>query len=297
MTGSPSASGCKIEHRTLTLNGRRAFFREAIPAEEPLGSLILLHGWIGTSSWMFRHVLPELGSLYHVIAPDLPGFGRSQTLQDVPSIEGYREFVRQLADELGIDRFHLVGVSVGGTVALDFAHRYPERVTRLVVQGPVWRATDLPRRFRMTYDLLGRIPVITDLIPKTPIKWWFFVRRLDFGRDTRHLSDTDKKQLGRDILRVPNETLLDVGRELLDIDMTDEARRIVVPTLVMDGSEARMVPAIASKELSRLIPGAKWRVIREAGHNAAIERPREFLKPLLRFLQDDPPSPGATTPP
>ena len=150
MTEATGGAGCTIEHRTLTLNGRRAFFREATPTGEPLGSLILLHGWIGTSSWMFRHVLPELGRRYHVVAPDLPGFGRSQTLTEVPSIEGYREFVRQLADELGIDRFHLVGVSVGGTVALDFAHRYPERITKLVVQGPVYRASDLPRRFRMT---------------------------------------------------------------------------------------------------------------------------------------------------
>ncbi|HEV8574677.1 MAG TPA: alpha/beta hydrolase [Dehalococcoidia bacterium] len=288
MTAEPTreaAASCTIENRTLTLNGRRAFFREATPLGESLGSLILLHGWIGTSSWMFQHVLPELGARYHTVAPDLPGFGRSQTLADAPSIEGYREFVRQLADQLEIDRFHLVGVSVGGTVALDFAHRYPERVTKLVVQGPVYRATDLPKRFRVTYDLLGRIPIITDLIPKMPVKWWFFVRRLDMGRDTRHLSDEDKRQLGRDILRVPNETLLDVGRELLDIDMSDMARRIVVPTLVLDGSDARMVPASASRELSRMIPGAKWRVIRDAGHNVAIEKPREFLRAVLGFLE------------
>jgi pimeloyl-ACP methyl ester carboxylesterase len=278
------AASCTIENRTLTLGGRRAFFREAIPNGESRGSLLLLHGWIGTSSWMFQHVLPELGRRYHTLAPDLPGFGRSQTLEEAPSIDGYREFVRQFADELGIDRFHLVGVSVGGTVALNFAHRYPERVLKLVVQGPVYRGTDLPQRFRLTYDLLGRIPVITDLIPKTPIKWWFFVRRLDMGRDTRHLSAADKRQLGRDILRVPNETLLDVGRELLHIDMTEMARRIVVPTLVLDGSDARMVPASASKELSRLVPGAQWRVIRNAGHNVAIEKPRQFLAAVLGFL-------------
>ena len=283
-----AATSCKIIHRETTLNGRRAFLREATPLAESQGSLILLHGWIGTSSWMFRHVLPELGARHHTIAPDLPGFGRSQTLAETPSIEGYREFVRALADELAIDRFHLIGVSVGGTVALDFAHRYPERVLKLVVQGPVWRATDLPRRFRFTYDLLGRIPVITDLIPKTPVKWWFFIRRLDMGRDTRHLSAADRRQLSRDILRVPNETLLDVGRELLHIDMTEIARRIVLPTLVMDGSEARMVPASASRELSRLIPGAQWRVVRNAGHNAAIEKPRQFLEAVLPFLSTEP---------
>ena len=287
-TDATAPTSCEITHREITINGRRAFFREGAPFVESQGSLVLLHGWIGTSSWMFRHVLPELGVRYHTIAPDLPGFGRSQTLEQAPSIEGYREFVRALADELGIDRFHLVGVSVGATVALDFAHRYPERVLKLAVQGPVWRAADLPRRFRLTYDLLGRIPVITDLIPKTPVKWWFFIRRLDMGRDTRHLSKADRRQLGRDIMRVPNETLLDVGRELLHIDMTEVARRIVVPTLVMDGSEARMVPAKASRELSRLIPGAEWRVVRNAGHNAALEKPRQFLDAVLPFLSPVP---------
>ena len=275
------------QQRTLQIGGRRAFFREAVPEGKPLGSLILLHGWIGTSSWMFRHVLPELGRRYHTVAPDLPGFGRSQTLAEAPSIDGYREFVRQLADELEIDRFHLAGVSVGGTVALNFAHRYPERVQRLAVQGPVYRATDLPARFRVLYDLVGRVPVLADLVPKAPLKWWFFVRRLDMGRDTRHLSAPDRRQLGKDILRVPNETLLDVGRELLTLDMTKTAKRICVPTLVLDGSEARMVPASASKHLGKLIPGAKTRIIRDAGHNVALEKPREFLDVLLPFLEEE----------
>jgi pimeloyl-ACP methyl ester carboxylesterase len=276
--------------QSVQIGGRRAYYREAVPAGKARGTLVLLHGWIGTSSWMFRHILPELGRRYHVIAPDLPGFGRSQTLEEAPSIEGYREFVRALADELGLDRFHLVGVSVGGTVALSFAHRYPERVVKLALQGPVYRARDLPARFRILYDAVGRIPVLVDFIPKSPIKWWFFVRRLDMGRDTRHLSAADRRQLGRDILRVPNETLLDVGRELLHIDLSDEARRICVPTLVMDGSEARMVPASASQHLSTLIPGAQWQPIADAGHNAAIERPREFLAALLSFLEEQPPA-------
>ncbi len=284
--------GYRLEHHTLKIGGREAFYREATPEGESQGSLVLLHGWIGTSSWMFRHVLPELGRRWHTIAPDLPGFGRSQALEEAPSIAGYQEFVRTLVDDLHIDRFRLVGVSVGGTVALSFAHRYPERVQRLAVQGPVYRWSDLPKRFRVLYDLVGRAGLLTDLIPKSPIKWWFFVRRLEMGRDTRRLSEKDRKQLGRDILRVPNETLVDVGRELLAIDLSDVARRICVPTLVLDGEEARMIPAAASRHLSRLIPGAQFRIIPDAGHNVAIERPHEFLDALLPFLEE----PLPTTP-
>ncbi len=270
--------------RTLDLDGRRVFLREAIPSSPTPETLVLLHGWVGTSSWMFRHMMPELGARYHTIVPDLPGFGRSRTLADVPSIDAYAEFLHRLVDTLDIDRFHLVGVSVGGTIALEFAHRYPERVQKLCLQGPVYRSTDLPARFRFMYDLLGRTGLI-GIVPKLPIKWWFIVRRLDMARDTRHLSADDRRQMGRDALRVPNETLIEVARQLLTLDMTDTARRICVPTLVLDGADARMVPAKASRHLSRLIPGARCQIVPDAAHNLALEKPREFLDLLLPFLE------------
>jgi 3-oxoadipate enol-lactonase/4-carboxymuconolactone decarboxylase len=272
--------------RTLELDGRQVFLREAIPHAPAPEALVLLHGWVGTSSWMFRHVMPELGARYHVIAPDLPGFGRSRTLAEVPSIDAFADFLRRLVDALEIDRFHLMGVSVGGTIAMTFAHRYPERVLRLCLQGPVYRSTDLPRRFRFLYDVLGRTGLI-EIVPKMPIKWWFFARRLDMGRDTRHLSAEDKRQLGRDILRVPNETLVEVARQLLTLDLTETARRICVPTLVLDGEEARLVPAKASRHLSRLIPGARCHIVPDAAHNLALEKPRELLDQLLPFLEGD----------
>ena len=272
--------------RTLDLDGRRVFLREAIPSTPTPETLVLLHGWVGTSSWMFRHMMPELGARYHTIVPDLPGFGRSRTLADIPSIDAYAEFLYRLADALEIDRFHLVGVSVGGTIALAFAHRYPERVQKLCLQGPVYRSTDLPQRFRFMYDLLGRTGLI-QIVPKLPIKWWFIVRRLDMARDTRHLSADDRRQMGRDALRVPNETLIEVARQLLTLDMTDTARRICVPTLVLDGADARMVPAKASRHLSRLIPGARCHIVPDAAHNLALEKPREFLDLLLPFLEGD----------
>ena len=272
--------------RTLDIDGRRVFLREATPHTATTQALILLHGWVGTSSWMFRHLMPELGARYHTIAPDLPGFGRTRTLAEIPSIDAYAEFVGRLADALELDRFHLAGVSVGGTVALTFAHRYPERVQRLCFQGPVYRATDLPRRFRVLYGMLGRTGLI-EVLPKLPIKWWFFVRRLDMGRDTRHLSAEDRRQMARDILRVPNETLVEVARQLLTLDLTETARRICVPTLVLDGAEARLVPAKASRHLGRLIPGARCHIVPDAAHNLALEKPQEFLDLLVPFLDGE----------
>ena len=272
--------------RTLDINGRRVFLREAVPQTAAAETLVLLHGWVGTSSWMFYRMMPELGARYHTIAPDLPGFGRSRTMAELPSIDTYVDFLSRLVDALDLDRIKLVGVSVGGTIALAFAHRYPERVSKLCLQGPVYRASDLPRRFRFLYDILGRTGLI-EIVPKLPIKWWFVVRRLDMGRDTRHLSAEDRRQMGRDIMRVPNETLIEMARQLLTLDLTDAARRICVPTLVLDGAEARLVPAKASRHLARLIPGASCHIIPEGGHNLALEKPKEFLDLLLPFLESD----------
>ncbi len=283
---TPAPSTSAYPGRTLDIDGRKVFLREAVPNTSAPETLVLLHGWVGTSSWMFHHMMPELGARYHVVAPDLPGFGRTKTLADVPSIEAYAEFLHRLADTLEMDRFHLVGVSVGGTIAMTFADRYPERVRKLCLQGPVYRSSDLPRRFRFMYDLLGRTGLI-EIVPKMPIKWWFIVRRLDMGRDTRLLSSEDRRQMSRDVLRVPNETLVEVARQLLTLDLTNTARRICVPTLVLDGADARMVPAKASRHLSRLIPGARCHIVPDAAHNLALEKPREFLDLLLPFLESE----------
>jgi pimeloyl-ACP methyl ester carboxylesterase len=67
--------------------------------------------------------------------------------------------------------------------------------------------------------------------------------------------------------------------------MTDTARRICVPTLVLDGADARMVPAKASRQLSRLIPNASCHIVPDGAHNLALEKPREFLDLLLPFLE------------
>lgn len=277
-------SRVNIRGHAIDVDGRATFYREARPQARPEGDIILLHGWIGTSSWMFRYLLPELGRRYRTLAPDLPGFGRSEAMARRPSVENYTDFVRRFADRLDVDRCHLLGVSVGGTIALHFAHRYPERVRKLVVQGPVYRGRDLPHRFRLLYRLVGRSP-LADLIPKAPLKWWFFIRRLDFGRDTRHLSPEDRRRMVRDILRVPNQTLMNVGRELITLDLTEDARHIRLPTLIVDGESARLVRAEASRHLQRLIPGSQLYVIPDCGHNLALERPQEFLDYLLPFLE------------
>jgi len=281
----PTPSGVSVGGRYLRVGGRRLFLREAHPLGRCEGTVLLLHGWVGTSSWMFRHVLPQLGCHFRAIAPDLPGFGRSQPLEGRPTVDAYTRFLEELATALGLARFHLVGASVGGTFAITYASRHPERVGRLVLVGPVYRGAYLPRRLHLVFKLVDR-PGLREVVPKAPIKWWLIVRRLDMGRDTRHLSPEDKRLMAQDIMRVPNQTLINVARQLLRLDLTQEVRRIRAPTLILDGEEGRMVPAWASRELATLIPGARCHIVPHCGHNLLLERPREFLSQALPFLRE-----------
>jgi pimeloyl-ACP methyl ester carboxylesterase len=124
------------KHRTVTIDGRKIFYREAGDAGKPV--IVLLHGF-PTSSHMYRHLIPALADNFHVIAPDYPGFG----LSDAPSPSSFGYTFDGLADiieklllkEQGLERFGLFVQDYGGPVGFRIATRHPERIDWLVVQN------------------------------------------------------------------------------------------------------------------------------------------------------------------
>ncbi|WKW96682.1 alpha/beta hydrolase [Rhodococcus aetherivorans] len=111
-----------------TIHGYRRAFR--IAGEGP--ALLLLHG-IGDNSSTWREVIPHLARRYTVIAPDLLGHGRSDKPRSDYSVAGYANGVRDLLSLLGIERVTVVGHSLGGGVAMQFAYQFPQLVDRLVL--------------------------------------------------------------------------------------------------------------------------------------------------------------------
>jgi len=123
------------QYRTQDVNGLKIFYREAGAAEAP--TILLLHGF-PTSSHMFRDLIPVLAPHYHVIAPDLPGFGFS----DAPSPSGFTytfdrlaDVIEQFTDTLGLTRYALYIFDYGAPVGLRLALRHPERITAIVSQN------------------------------------------------------------------------------------------------------------------------------------------------------------------
>ena len=124
-----------IRYHTTDVDGINVFYREARNVDAP--KLLLLHGF-PTAGHMFRELIPRLADKFHVIAPDLPGFGQS----DMPSREKFNytfdniaQVVERFTEVIGFDRFALYVFDYGAPTGFRMAVRHPERVTALISQN------------------------------------------------------------------------------------------------------------------------------------------------------------------
>ncbi|MEO8173917.1 MAG: alpha/beta hydrolase [Sediminibacterium sp.] len=125
----------KTHHHFVKINGVEVFYREAGPADAPV--LLLLHGY-PTSSHMYRNLINDLSDSYHLIAPDYPGYGRSEQPpigEFEYSFENYARIVGCLVDILKIKKYSLYLMDYGAPVGWTLAHKHPERVQTIIVQN------------------------------------------------------------------------------------------------------------------------------------------------------------------
>ncbi|WP_353778049.1 alpha/beta fold hydrolase [Winogradskyella sp. 3972H.M.0a.05] len=122
-------------YKTVEVNELDIFYREAGDREKP--TILLLHGY-PTSSHMFRNLISDLSSEYHLIAPDYPGFGRSSQ----PSIDEFEytfdnmaNVIEAFLDKLNIDEYSIYIMDYGAPIGLRIASKYPEKVQSLIVQN------------------------------------------------------------------------------------------------------------------------------------------------------------------
>ena len=124
-----------IAYRTADVDGLSVFYREAGAPDAP--TLLLLHGF-PSSSHMFRDLIPLLADEFHLVAPDLPGFGKS----DMPDPDEFDYTFDHLADVidrftevLGLDRFAIYVFDYGAPVGFRIAARHPDRITAIITQN------------------------------------------------------------------------------------------------------------------------------------------------------------------
>ena len=124
-----------INYRTAEVDGLKIFYREAGPAHAP--TLLLLHGF-PSAGHMFRDLIPLLAERFHLVAPDLPGFGQS----DMPSRDSFKytfdnlaEAISRFTEVIGQRRFGIYISDYGAPVGLRIAAKHPERITAIISQN------------------------------------------------------------------------------------------------------------------------------------------------------------------
>ena len=247
--------------------------------------VLMLHGW-GASVYSYRHTIRALAEAgYRAIAFDLPGHG----LSDKPTTaEPYREpellaLVDSVLKQLGISACHVVGQSMGGRLALDFALAYPARVRSVYVINPIGTG---PVTGLRVGQMLSRSPL-------SPIRWPMPIPRIAIRAILWFVYGSAGRYTERDIDEywAPSGDRrygAALARLLLEYPWTPKAagawRQITVPVHLVLGASDRLVRARPSVVSAVLPPGASVEVVPRAGHIVQEETPGVVNRSLLAFL-------------
>lgn len=250
-------------------------------AYDEMGSgmpVVLLHGYPFNRS-MWSEQAEALSERYRIITPDLRGLGETKGTGETAMMDEMARDVAALLDHLGIRRIVLGGLSMGGYVALAFYRRFPLHVRALVLADTRAQSdTEEARRnrFEQAQRVLsdGMEAIADDFLPKVLAPATIAERPEIVARVRRMITDTDPKGAAAALYGMAART-----------DQTDYLPRILAPTLIIVGSEDKLIPLPEAELLNREIRGSRLEVLNGAAHLSNIERPAEFNRALADFLQ------------
>jgi pimeloyl-ACP methyl ester carboxylesterase len=253
-------------------------------------ALLLIHG-IGDRSDTWRRLIPALARDYTVIAPDLLGHGRSDKPRADYSVAAYANAMRDLLSVVDVERATVIGHSLGGGVAMQFAYQYPERCERLVLvsSGGISRAVNPLLRLASAPNADLALPLLRLQVTRTVGRW--VVRALqrlgtDLGRDADDLQRVFDALPDAISARAFVRTLRAVvdwrGQVITMLDRCYLTRGM--PTLLVWGTRDAVVPYEHARIAHAAMPGSRLEVFDGAGHFPHHADPARFLAVLLDFL-------------
>ena len=249
-------------------------------------ALVLLHGsGPGVSGWSnFRGNFPVFAERFRTVLMDMPGFGKSERPEfDRAYPRVAADALARLLDALGIDKAHLLGNSMGGYVALEFALAYPDRVGRLVLMGPGGLAVNIlgPEQSEGARRL-GEFMMAPS---KKAMEAWVDTMVANKAVvDDALIEERLANAQAPGALESAMAIFMSLGQHPEPIPLWARLKEMKAPTLVTWGRDDRMLPVEGSLLGFRQLPNAELHIFSKCGHWAQVERKDDFERVAIEFL-------------
>jgi pimeloyl-ACP methyl ester carboxylesterase len=283
---------------TVKVNGIDLYY-EIHGSGEPL---LMIEG-LGYSAWMWYKQIPVFSKRYQVILFDNRGAGNTDKPDSEYSIEIMADDASGLLRTLGIGPVHTLGISLGGFIAQELALRHPDLVKSLSLvstnSGPGKRAMRNSQHVNGLFKLWGILPGTFEMGGKAsvPLGFEYGITKEDRIRYGLSLAFTPEYygQHPEEIERIVRWRLENPQpgyawtRQLMagmNFDSSGRAENIHAPTLILNGTEDRIVTPESARELAGSIPDSRYIEIEGSGHLLFIERSDEFNDTVMGFLDE-----------
>jgi pimeloyl-ACP methyl ester carboxylesterase len=257
----------------VSVDGLRIHLAEA--GEGP--PLILLHG-LGVTHETWAPTIEALAAGWRVIAPDLPGHGRSSKPDAPYTIDFFAGIVRSLGRALDVEQAVVIGNSMGGRIAIELAIAYPRFVRGLVLAAPATDFAPVGRVLAALMEVVARPGVLRIALPRA-MTWGFY----DAGAvpaGPRLAAVLARDEFSRHARAVRRSLAGVLAAESPDLT------RVTQPVQLVWGAQDRLVPTLFARGLRRRLPQARLAVLPRCGHFPMLERPAEFHRLTTDFLRD-----------
>jgi pimeloyl-ACP methyl ester carboxylesterase len=271
--------------RYLDLHGDRVAYRDAGDGE----ALLLIHGMAGSSA-TWRGVIPQLAKNFRVIAPDLLGHGESDKPRGDYSLGAFAASLRDLLDELGIARATIIGQSLGGGIAMQFAYQHRDHCERVVLIGSGGLGPDLSWTLRLlsapgaelVLPVLAPQPVLTagnklkSLLSSAGVQ---SPRGSELWSAYSSLSDRDTRNAFLRTLRSVVDYRGQAVSALSKLHLTAQ-----MPVMFIWGDKDKIIPVSHGYAAHETLPGSRLEIMPGLGHFPHVEAPADVVDILEDFI-------------
>jgi pimeloyl-ACP methyl ester carboxylesterase len=256
-----------MKEKLTTINNLRINYK--IAGKGP--AVLLLHGWGGSSdSWLeVEEFLVKEN--YFVIAPDLPGFGKSAPPPEPWGIQDYSDFVFAFTEQLNMDSFFLLGHSFGGRIAIKFSGQHADKLKKLILcdAAGIRIEPDFKTKTILAAARVGNVLFSHRLVAVVKERFrnifYFLLRNKDYVKANGVMRETIKKALAENLL--------------------SELPKIKVETLIVWGEADQLVPLKCAYVFNKKIMGSRLNIMPKIGHSPHLEAPEELSRIIISFLK------------